>query len=89
MISADDLVDVVWENLKPRRDKACIAPKAVAGDSAVRAGRLFLSEHEIKKMITKDKILRVPADAILSPLAQDWLFLDGIQVVREGAMRWR
>ena len=79
MVSADDLVDIVWES----RDEACLVPTASAEPTA-RVGRLFLSEYEIKKMITQDKTLRVPENAILSPLALDWLFLDGIKVIREG-----
>ncbi|OGR86771.1 MAG: hypothetical protein A3A86_01780 [Elusimicrobia bacterium RIFCSPLOWO2_01_FULL_60_11] len=67
MLSPDDWADVLWEGLKKPR----------------RSARLFLSEYEIKRMITPDKILRVPGNAILSPLALDWLLLKGVQVVRE------
>ena len=67
MISPEDWTDILWEVLKKPR----------------RSVRLFLSEHEIKRMITPQKILRVPVNAILSPLALDWLLLKGVQVIRE------
>ena len=67
MLSADDWADVLWEGLK-RPD---------------RPVRVFLSEYEIKRRIGPEKVLRVPRNAILSPLALDWLPLSGVRVVRE------
>ena len=67
MISPEDWADVLWEGLKKPR----------------KTGRVFLSEYEIKRMISPRKILRVPGNAILSPLALDWLLLKGVQVIRE------
>jgi len=72
MISADDWVDVLC-------DCGC-AKKQAAPKSAVRR---FFSEYEIKKMIGRGNILKVPANAILSPLAQEWLTLSGVRVERE------
>ncbi len=72
MISADDWVDVIC-------DCGC-SKKSPPPKSAVRR---FFSEYEIKRMISPEKILRVPVNAILSPLALDWLLLSGIRVVRE------
>ena len=71
MISVDDLTDTLWEHFKdpPRRETK----------------KRFFSEYEIKRMITPDKILRVPGNAILSPLALDWLLLKGVHVVREAS----
>ena len=48
-----------------------------------RGGRIFLSEYEIKKLLQTGEILKIPASAILSPLAQDWLALKGVKIVRE------
>lgn len=46
-------------------------------------GRAFWSEYEIKKALTGGgKRLTLPADAIVSPLASDWLTLRGIEIVR-------
>ncbi|OGR87925.1 MAG: hypothetical protein A3J74_08950 [Elusimicrobia bacterium RIFCSPHIGHO2_02_FULL_57_9] len=48
------------------------------------AGRLFLSEYEIKKRLTETaQHLTIPEEAILSPLASDWLVLKGIKIIRE------
>jgi hypothetical protein len=47
------------------------------------AGRVFLSEYDIKKRLTPDGLsLTIPVNAILSPLVTDWLTLSGIEVVR-------
>ncbi|MDE2236340.1 MAG: hypothetical protein KGK30_00470 [Elusimicrobia bacterium] len=47
-------------------------------------GRPFLSEHDIKRRLTAGQgRLTIARDAILSPLAADWLVLKGIVVVRE------
>ncbi len=44
-------------------------------------GRRFLSEYEIKRMLTPgSKVLTIPRGAILSPLAKDWLVLQGVRV---------
>lgn len=46
-------------------------------------GRRFLTEYEIKKTLTPGtQLLTIPQDAIVSPLAQDWLALKGIRIVR-------
>jgi hypothetical protein len=46
-------------------------------------GRLFLTEYDIKKALTPGAlVLTIPSDAIISPLAQDWLALKGVVIVR-------
>ncbi len=46
-------------------------------------GRRFLTEYEIKEALTPNmKRLTIPKDAIVSPLAEDWLVLKGIRIVR-------
>ncbi len=48
-----------------------------------RKRRIFLSEYDIKKMLTpQSQLLKIPDEAILSPLASDWLILKGIKVIR-------
>lgn len=51
--------------------------------TSLPARKIFLSEYEIKQML-KDgkKELRLPASAILSPLALEWLAEKGIKIVR-------
>lgn len=47
-------------------------------------GKLFLSEYDLKKRLTPGTArLTIPKGAIVSPLAQDWLTLKGIEVVQE------
>ncbi|MBI5245142.1 MAG: hypothetical protein HY922_15880 [Elusimicrobia bacterium] len=49
-------------------------------------GRRFLTEHEIKKALTPGaRVLTIPTGAIVSPLAQEWLALKGIEIVRSDA----
>lgn len=52
--------------------------------TTLRAGRLFLSEHDIRRML-KDgrRTLHVPRRAIVSPLAQEWLTEKGIAILYE------
>ena len=85
MLTRDDLIDLIMRHLAlsptgkvpSRQEKAGLAPM-------LPRGRLFLSEHEIKKRLTpQGQHLKIPLDAILSPLACDWLVLKGIKIVRE------
>lgn len=74
MLKREDLVDIIYGYLKP-------APKRAASPGP--KGRIFLSEHEIKKRLTPGaQHLTIPEGAIISPLALDWLALEGIQVIR-------
>ena len=44
--------------------------------------RIFLSDYELRKMLIRgEKILRVPSNAIISPLSLDWIDFNGIKVV--------
>lgn len=86
MLKRDDLIDLIVSHLSaakrgggqpPTKEKRLLPPM-------LPKGRLFLSEHEIKKRLTPQaQRLTIPRDAIVSPLAQDWLVLKGLKVVRE------
>ena len=56
-----------------------------AKEETVRTrGRLFLSEYDIKKRLAPSaQLLTIPKDAIISPLATDWLVLKGVKIVRQ------
>lgn len=76
MLTRDDLLDIL------------VAGLSKDGPATVRAagpkGRRFLSEYEIKKQLTPGgKRLTIPMNSIISPLAVDWLILQGIAVIRE------
>lgn len=82
MLTRDDLVDIIVSHLK----------SASPGERAPGSrhppfelkGRPFLAEYDIKKRLTGGKTrLTLPKEAIISPLAQDWLILNKIEVIRE------
>ncbi len=80
MLSAEDLADVVWDQLK------CAPLKQIKEENgpAPRVKiRKFFSEYEIKRMVGRSKTLRVPRGAILSPLVADWISLERIEVIQE------
>ena len=94
MLTRDDLIDLIIEtvgrHIKPlknldlprgeSRSEAGVSGK----EQAAPRGRLFLSEYDIRQRLTPDgKRLTIPRDAIISPLASDWIVLRGIEVVRE------
>lgn len=55
-----------------------------AATALPRPGRLFLSEYDVKMRLTpQSQQLKIPGDAILSPLAADWLVLKGIKIIKE------
>lgn len=80
MLKRDDIIDAIVRHLRPADGgykENVFAPPSPRG-------RPFLSEYDIKKRLTPNsKRLTIPRDAILSPLAQDWLVLQGIQIVKE------
>ena len=77
MLTKDDLIDLIVAGL------AKAEPAAGAWPAGPR-GRRFLSEHEIKKRLTAGGgRLTLPRGVIVSPLAVDWLTLQGIEIVQE------
>ena len=99
MFTRNDLVDLLMRRLNPPLGRSVVPgaqkdPSAAPDRSHSRErpahppmlpkGRPFLSEAEIKKRLTVEaQQLTIPREAILSPLATDWLVLKGIKIVRE------
>jgi hypothetical protein len=83
MLTRDDLVDAILRGLGPpvaEKGAPAARPKALP---AVR-GRPFLTERDVKGSLTPlARELTIPKDAIVSPLALDWLALKGIEIVRK------
>jgi len=86
MFKRDDLIDLILSRLKagpgpgPAGDAHKESPSPY---EMLPKGRIFLTEYEIKKRLTGSELhLTIPKDAIISPLAADWLVLNGIKVVR-------
>lgn len=71
--------------LAPEAPNEARTPPGGGGAAAPpRAGRPFLSEYDVKMRLTpQSQQLKIPGDAILSPLAADWLVLRGIKIIRE------
>jgi hypothetical protein len=94
MLTRDDLIDVIIAGLTKVRPAPAVPGLAAAPPPPPKArpsglpppgpkGRAFWSEYDIKKALTAGgKRLTLPADAIVSPLASDWLTLRGIEIVR-------
>jgi hypothetical protein len=87
MFTRDDLIDLIVAHLQ---GDASGAPGSAPSkersipNSMLPKGRIFLSEYEIKKRLTgSGEHLTIPQDAIISPLASDWLVLKGIKITRE------
>jgi hypothetical protein len=88
MLTRDDLIDLLVAGLAKAGPAPLASPAAAAAPSpkGLQAlnGRVFLSEYEIKKRLTAGgNRLTIPKQSILSPLALDWLTLQGIEIVRE------
>lgn len=79
MFTRDDLLDLLMSRL--RRDAPAAGRGAPVASPPTR-GRPFLSEYDIKRLPLRDGTLTVPKDAIVSPLAQDWLAFRGIRILR-------
>jgi hypothetical protein len=53
-----------------------------AGPASRPKGRRFWTEREVRKALTPGaKDLKIPGDVIISPLAQEWLALEGVKIV--------
>jgi hypothetical protein len=90
VLTRDDLIDLLVAGLaKAGPATALFAPSGPAAAPKAEAlrdlkGRPFLSEYEIKKRLTAGgNRLTIPKRSIVSPLALDWLTLQGIEIVRE------
>ena len=82
MLTRDDLADILIAGLAQAKPAAAVV--ASLWDPLGPHGRLFLSEHDVKKRLTPGGgRLTIPENAILSPLVTDWLALKGIEVVKE------
>jgi hypothetical protein len=88
MLTRGDIADALYERLF--RGRAEEAASRRTGD-AVRHGvpeapakKVFLSDWELRRMMKPgQKRLAVPRNAIVSPLAMDWLDYNGVEITRE------
>ncbi len=83
MFTRDDLIDLITSELKAAPIIGAGTAKSPEPETLLR-GRVFLSEYDIKRLLTaQGQHLTIPRDAIISPLASDWLILKGIKIIRE------
>ena len=85
MLTRDDLIDLIMGHVAGERaSPGRRSDRGRALPPPQPRGRPFLSEYDIKRLLTGgSQELRIPRDAIVSPLALDWLTLRGIKVVPE------
>lgn len=77
MFTQDDLIDLLMSHLNPAKAEQGASLKPLSG-------RTFVTEYEIKKRLTGGaRSLTLAKDVIVSPLAADWLILNGIEIIRE------
>jgi hypothetical protein len=85
VFTRDDLIDFLVGRLGPGAPAGAGPVKeGLFPNTMLPKGRIFLSEFEIKKRLTvSGEHLTIPKEAIISPLAVDWLTLKGIKITRE------
>ena len=80
MLTKGAIEDLIAEHLF-RRKPGGAAPAAKKVPELKK--KLFLSDFELKKKLAPGaRSLSVPANAIISPLALDWLDYNGIRIIR-------
>lgn len=80
MLTKGAVEDLIMEHLS-RAGRGCAAPAVRRNAPAVR--KVFLSDWELRRIYKPgEKTVKVPANAIVSPLSLDWLDYNGITVLR-------
>ncbi len=79
MLSKGALEDIIMEHLTRKPGARPAAPRKVPELKK----KVFLSDREMRGLCKPGmKTVKVPANAIVSPLALDWLDYDGMEIVR-------
>lgn len=80
MLTKGAVEDLIAEHLS-RNGEGAVPARKKAG---APAKRVFLSDWELRRSYKPgDRTVKVPANAIISPLSLDWIEFNGVQVVRE------
>ncbi|HNW45065.1 MAG TPA: hypothetical protein PKI19_11210 [Elusimicrobiales bacterium] len=80
MLTKGAIEDLIAAHLsRDRSGKAASSPRKVPELKK----KIFLSDFELRKKLAPGaRSLSVPANAIISPLALDWLEYNGIEIIR-------
>ena len=79
MLSKGALEDIIMEHLTRKSGACAAAPRKVPELKK----KVFLSDRDMRALCGSGaRTVKVPANAIVSPLALDWLDYDGIEIVR-------
>ena len=79
MLSKGAIEDLIMEHLTRKTGGGVPARRKVPE----LGKRLFLSDRDMRGLCKPGvKTVKIPANAIVSPLAMDWLDYDGIEIVR-------
>ena len=87
MLTKGDIADVIAERLG-LLPAACAgrssAPARVPAASRPLPKRIFISDWELRRIYKAgQKTVKIPANAIVSPLSEDWLDYQGVKIIRE------
>ena len=92
MLTKGDIADVIAEYLSTGAAPCDTRSAAASGKRVCRAARasaplpkrVFISDWEMKRLAKPgQRSVKVPVNAIISPLSADWLDYNGIEIVRE------
>ncbi|MBU2531050.1 MAG: hypothetical protein KKD35_08460 [Elusimicrobia bacterium] len=78
-LTVNDLTDIIAGFLFDDKKPAALYQKKTVKSLGKR---VFLSDYDLRKMLAPgEKNLKVPTNAIISPLSLDWIDFNGIKVV--------
>jgi hypothetical protein len=86
MLTKGDIADVIAERLglQPAAGPARLSSPAVPAASRPLPKKVFVSDWELRRVFKEgQKTIRLPANAIVSPLSEDWLDYQGVKIIRE------
>ena len=76
MFTQKDLIDLIVRTIDQKSGERSVSAGAVK--------RSFISDWEMRKMLRPgQKTVIVPRGSIISPLSQDWLQFEGIEVISD------
>ena len=88
MLTKGDIADVIAERLglTPAAGPSAAAGKRAAVPAASRPlpKKVFISDWELRRIFKEgQKTVTLPANAIVSPLSEDWLDYQGVKIIRK------